>query len=374
MPKGSGIMAFSVTSQDEDMNRYQPPLTLTTKILALIAEISEQIGQLSAVDDSHQTPQLRRGNRIRTIQASLAIENNTLSIEQVTAVLSGQRVLGLPREIQEVRNAFAAYESMPGWQPGSRADLLRAHELLMHGLIDDFGRFRRDGVGIYRGERLVHMAPPPSRVAHLIDDLQAWVDASDWHPLIISCVFHYEFEFIHPFADGNGRMGRLWQTLILSRWRPILAYLPVEAVIRDQQDAYYAALSEADQKAESTPFVEFMLQALSVALKEASRSTSVTDQVADQVTDQVAKLLLVLEGTEPRKVSELMAEVGLAHKATFRANYLKPALGKGLIEMTHPDSPNSPAQRYRLTEYGKQSAKKNGAVSAFPKPIGGPLI
>jgi len=333
------------------MSRYQPPLTLTTRILALIAEISEQIGQLSAVGDSRQTPQLRRGNRIRTIQASLAIENNTLSIEQVTAVLAGQRVLGLPREIQEVRNAFATYESMPDWQPGSRADLLRAHELLMHGLIDDCGRFRQAGVGIYRGEQLVHMAPPPSRVAHLMDDLLAWLGASDWHPLIISCVFHYEFEFIHPFADGNGRMGRLWQTLMLSQWRPVLAYLPVEAVIREQQDAYYAALSAADQLAEATPFVEFMLQALSVALAEAARSEPPTDQV----TDQVARLLRVLHDGSSLKVNELMAKVGLAHKATFRANYLKPALAAGLIEMTDPDSPKSPAQRYRLTTVGKVS-------------------
>jgi len=333
------------------MSRYQPPLTLTTRILALIAEISEQIGQLSAVGDSRQTPQLRRGNRIRTIQASLAIENNTLSIEQVTAVLAGQRVLGLPREIQEVRNAFATYESMPDWQPGSRADLLRAHELLMHGLIDDCGRFRQAGVGIYRGEQLVHMAPPPSRVAHLMDDLLAWLGASDWHPLIISCVFHYEFEFIHPFADGSGRMGRLWQTLILSQWRPVLAYLPVEAVIREQQDAYYAALSAADQLAEATPFVEFMLQALSVALAEAARSEPPTDQV----TDQVARLLRVLHDGSSLKVNELMAKVGLAHKATFRANYLKPALAAGLIEMTDPDSPKSPVQRYRLTKIGKAS-------------------
>ncbi|VVO42410.1 Fic family protein [Pseudomonas fluorescens] len=345
------------------MSRYQPPLTLTTRILALIAEISEQIGQLSAVDDRRQTPQLRRGNRIRTIQASLAIENNTLSIEQVTAVLAGQRVLGLPREIQEVRNAFAAYEAMPDWQPGSRADLLQAHKLLMHGLIDDFGQFRQAGVGFYRGERLAHMAPPPSRVAHLIDDLLAWLGATDWHPLIISCVFHYEFEFIHPFADGNGRMGRLWQTLILSQWRPVLAYLPVEAVIREQQDAYYAALSAADQLAESTPFVEFMLQALSLALKEATQSEPVTDLVTDlvtdQVTDQVVRLLLSLLGRGPMKVSELMEEVGLAHKATFRANYLKPALAAGLIEMTNPDSPKSPAQRYRLTELGKQAATRS---------------
>ena len=352
-------MSASVASLDEDMSRYQPPLTLTTRMLALIADISEQIGQLSAVDDCRQTPQLRRGNRIRTIQASLAIENNTLSIEQVTAVLAGQRVLGLPREIQEVRNAFAAYESMPDWQPDSRTDLLRAHELLMGGLIDDCGQFRRSGVGIYRGEKLVHMAPPPSRISHLMDDLLAWLGASDWHPLIISCVFHYEFEFIHPFADGNGRMGRLWQTLILSQWRPVLAYLPVEAVIREQQDAYYGALSAADQLAEATPFVEFMLQALSLALEEAVRSEPVTDQVIDQVTDQVARLLGVLRESASLKVNELMAQVGLAHKATFRANYLKPALVADLIEMTVPDSPNNPAQRYRLTELGKQTAGRS---------------
>lgn len=340
------------------MSRYQPPLTLTTKMLALIAEISEQIGRLSAVDDRRQTPQLRRGNRIRTIQASLAIENNTLSIEQVTAVLAGQRVLGLPREIQEVRNAFAAYEAMPGWQPSSRTDLLRAHALLMGGLIDNCGQFRRAGVGIYRGEKLVHMAPPPSRITHLMDDLLAWLGASDWHPLIVSCVFHYEFEFIHPFADGNGRMGRLWQTLILSEWRPVLAYLPVEAVIREQQEAYYAALSAADQMAESTPFVEFMLQALSLALEEAVRNEPVTAQVTDQVTDQVAKLLRALRGSAPLGVNDLMAEVGLAHKATFRANYLKPALEVGLIVMTDPDSPRSPVQRYRLTVQGELIAAR----------------
>lgn len=160
-----------VLELDEDMSRYQPPLTLTTKILALVGDISEQIGQLSVGDDNRQTPQLRRGNRIRTIQASLAIENNTLSVEQVTAVLDGKRVLGLPREIQEVRNAFAAYEAMPNWVASDRADLLQAHEQLMYGLIDDAGRYRQSGVGIYRGEQLVHMAPPASRVTHLVDDL-----------------------------------------------------------------------------------------------------------------------------------------------------------------------------------------------------------
>ncbi|AZC30467.1 Fic family protein [Pseudomonas chlororaphis] len=330
------------------MSRYQPPLTLTPSMLALVAEISEQVGRLSARHESTLTPQLRRGNRIRTIQASLAIENNTLSIEQVTAVLDGRRVLGLPREIQEVRNAFAAYEAMSGWQPSSRAHLLGAHGLLMHGLIDDAGQLRRAGVGIYREERLVHMAPPPSRVPTLVDDLLNWLSSTDLHPLLASCVFHYEFEFIHPFADGNGRMGRLWQTLILSLWRPVLAWLPVETVIREQQDAYYAALSAADQQTEATPFVEFMLQALQQALLDSRQS----DQVTDQVSDQVARLLHVLDGSVALKAGELMQHLQLVHRPTFRNNYLAPALAAGLIEMTDPDSPRSPVQKYRLTAQG----------------------
>ncbi|KFJ90109.1 Fic family protein [Pseudomonas sp. 1-7] len=325
------------------MKHYQPPLTLTPQMLALVAEISEQVGRLTAQRSDALTPQLRRGNRIRTIQASLAIENNTLSVEQVTAVLDGKRVLGLPREIQEVRNAFAAYDAMPGWQPQRQADLLAAHGLLMRGLIDDAGRYRQGGVGIYREGRLLHMAPPASRVASLMQDLLRWLGASDWHPLIASCVFHYEFEFIHPFADGNGRMGRLWQTLILSRWRPVLAYLPVETVICDQQEAYYAALAAADQAAEAMPFVEFMLAALRQALVEAGQS----DQVNDQVSDQVARLLQALPPGVALKSSELMQRLGLSRRPTFTQNYLKPALAAGLIEMTDPASPRSPAQQYR---------------------------
>lgn len=325
------------------MSNYQPPLTVTPRILALVAEISEQVGLLTACRNAALTPQLRRGNRIRTIQASLAIENNTLSVEQVTALLDGKRVLGLPREIQEVRNAFATYDAMPGWRPESQSDLLAAHGMLMHGLIDDAGRYRRGGVGIYRGTRLLHMAPPASRVATLVHDLLHWLANNDWHPLIISCVFHYEFEFIHPFADGNGRMGRLWQTLLLSQWRPVMAYLPVETVIHEQQDAYYAALAAADQAAEATPFVEYMLKALLRALVEAEES----DQVTDQVTDQVASLLNVMPAGVALKSSDLMHRLGLSHRATFRKGYLHPALAAGLIEMTDPDSPRSPKQQYR---------------------------
>lgn len=331
------------------MASYAPPVTLTPTMLALVADISEQVGRLSAMHERQLTPQLRRGNRIRTIQASLAIENNTLSVEQVTAVLEGKRVLGLPREIQEVRNAFATYEAMTDWRPGSREHLLKAHALLMHGLIDDAGHLRQGGVGIYRGDRLLHMAPPANRVGELIDQLLGWLGKTDLHPLIASCVFHYEFEFIHPFADGNGRMGRLWQTLVLSQWRPVLAYLPVETVIRDQQDAYYSALSASDQAAEATVFVEFMLD----AIKKALTQTESTDPVSEPVTDPVRRLLDLLREHGALKPVELRAHLGLTHRQTFRSNYLDPALAAGLVEMTNPSSPNSPTQRYQLTRRGR---------------------
>ncbi len=219
------------------MSHYQPPFTITPAILHLVAEIGEALGHWSAWSGGELSPRLRRGNRIRTIQASLAIENNTLSEEQVTAVLGGKQVLGLPREIQEVRNAFATYEHLPHWQPASLHDLLAAHGLLMAGLLDDAGQLRSGGVGIYHDKVLVHMAPPAKRVPVLMQNLLDWLARGEVSALVASYIFHYEFEFIHPFADGNGRMGRLWQTLILSRWKPLLAFLPVETVIREQQAA-----------------------------------------------------------------------------------------------------------------------------------------
>lgn len=199
---------------------YEPPFTLTPRVLALVAEIGEALGRIVGRAGAPAPPALRRGNRLRTIQASLAIENNSLTLEQMTAVIAGKRVLGPPKEIQEVRNAFAAYEAMETWKPWNAKDLLAAHKLLMTGLVDHPGRFRAGGVGIAQGKKIVHLAPPAERVPGLINDLLSWLKRTDAHPLIASCVFHYELEFIHPFADGNGRMGRLWQTLILSRCWP----------------------------------------------------------------------------------------------------------------------------------------------------------
>lgn len=339
---------------------YEPPFTITPAVLNRVAEISELLGRWNATASSGvaPSPRLRREQRIRSIQASLAIENNSLSVEQVTAVLDGKHVLAPPREVQEVRNAFVAYERLPEWRADSADDLLQAHALLMSGLLDTPGQWRSGGVGIYRGERLVHMAPPAARVATGVSDLLAWLGRTDTHPLVASCVFHYEFEFIHPFADGNGRMGRLWQTLVLSHWQSALAWLPVETVIRERQDEYYAALAASDRASDATAFVEFMLGALATALQQAvqreantGRDTDqVSDQVSDQVDEAVARLLEVLGAGETLKAAELMQRLGLRHRPTFRAHYLNPALAAGWIEMTDPNAPRSPMQKYRRTQ------------------------
>lgn len=266
---------------------YQPPFNITANILNTVAEISELQGRWSATNQGELSPQLRRENRIRTIQASLAIEHNSLSLEQVTAILDGKRVLGLPREIQEVRNAFAAYEQLSQWQPTNAEHLLAAHERLMFGLLDNAGRWRNSGVGIFRDQQLILMAPPATQIPRLMDDLLNWLKTTDHHPLISSCVFHYEFEFIHPFSDGNGRLGRLWQTLILSGWRTEMAFLPVETIIREQQSDYYQVLGIADQQSDCTVFIDFMLNALAEALR-AGIATQSPPTLSGEMTGKVS--------------------------------------------------------------------------------------
>lgn len=278
------------------MTHYRPPFSFTAPIVEKVSRISELIGIWSARSASHLTPLLRRVNRIKTIQASLAIEQNTMTEEQVRTILEGKPVMGPPNEINEVRNAFVAYEKMDTWNPSSEKDLFEAHHLLMMGLADEIGRYRSGGVGIYQGNQLVHMAPPSKQLPHLMANLLNWLSQTDLPPLVASCVFHYEFEFIHPFSDGNGRMGRLWQTLILSQWRQELAWLPVETVIKDRQQAYYYALGKSDHVAQATPFVDFMLDAIEDALHQSiAKSDPVNDGVNDVVKDGV---LIKLDGID----------------------------------------------------------------------------
>ncbi|PJC85871.1 cell filamentation protein Fic [Vibrio sp. HA2012] len=334
---------------------YTPPFSITNDILNMVAEISGLLGRLEISNPELMSPQLRRGNRIKTIQASLAIENNTLTLEQVTSVIDGKRVLGLPHEIQEVTNAFKAYEHLSDWSACSVKDLLEAHGQLMYGLVEQSGQFRNGGVGIYRGETLIHMAPPADRVPVLVAELLDWVERTDTHSLITSGVFHYEFEFIHPFSDGNGRMGRLWQTLLLSRWQPLFAYLPVESVIKEQQEAYYQALSDSDKQSEATPFISFILNALLIALKEVGNESSPsTDSRSISAEDyEYVALLNALNELGQASHSELMGKVRLKHRPTFRKKYLLPALEAGYVEMLYPDSPKSPKQKYLLSESGR---------------------
>jgi Fic family protein len=297
------------------------------------------------------SPQLRRQNRINTIHASLAIENNTLSLDQVTDIIDGKPVVGPHRDIQEVHGAIAAYETLERWTPSSLTDLLAAHKLLMTGLVDTPGQLRYCNVEIMQRDKVVHKAPSHRFVSQHMYNLLSWLKDTDEHPLVASCVFHYEFEFIHPFVDGNGRMGRLWQTLILSKWNPLCAFIPVETTVRNRQSEYYASLRQSDVQGESTKFVEFMLMALHGTLNSALAKIYESDQVRDQVSDQVSRLIIAL-ATGDKSASELMKALNLRHAPTFRNNYLAPALTAGIIERTQPSSPRSPTQRYRLTKKG----------------------
>ena len=335
------------------MAGYEPPFHMTNQIIDLLMQISEQLGRITVLQPESITPHLRKENRIRTIHSSLAIEHNSLSVEQVTAIINGKRVLGNPNEIKEVQNAYQAYELMLNLNPYSVDDLLNAHRLMMQDLIKENGKFRTGAVGVYEGEKVIHVAPPAKFVSGQIKDLISWYKRSELQPLVKSAIFHYEFEFIHPFADGNGRMGRLWHTILLGQWKELFYWLPIEDLIRKRQNGYYDALGRSDKDGDSSEFVHMMLQVIKDTLVEYEGNT---DQENDQESDQVkidnpyVKKLLEVIGNETMSAKELMDALGLSHRPTFRNNYLNPALELGVIERTIPDKPNSRNQRYRKIE------------------------
>ena len=262
------------------MYNKKPPFEISTSILDKIAEIAELVGQVNAVAGLTTNPMLRRTNRIRTIYSSLAIEQNTLSLEQVTAVLNGKRVIAPPKDIAEVKNAYEIYEMMDSLNPYSVDDLLNAHAVMTRGLTEESGCFRSGPVGVVDKQgNILHFGTLPDYAPGLTMELLDWIKDSNIHMLIKSCVFHYELEVIHPFADGNGRIGRLWHTLLLTQWKPMFAWLPVESIIHDRQDEYYAAINRSNYKGESTAFIEFMLSAIQEALIEAVQTSGAAESM-----------------------------------------------------------------------------------------------
>lgn len=243
-----------------------PPYEITQKILILVSSISEKLGQINAKYLDKPSPKLRKENRIKTIHSSLSIEGNTLSTEQITALLEKKRVVGPQKDVTEVLNAITVYEQINSLNPYASKSFLHAHKLLLDGLIPKAGQYRKSGVGIVAGEHITHMAPPATNVPHLMNELFTYLKSSEELTLIKSCVFHYEMEFIHPFLDGNGRMGRLWQTLILMKEYPVFEFIPFENLIHQTQTSYYEALSKSDKLGKSTPFIEYMLEVIDISL------------------------------------------------------------------------------------------------------------
>ena len=259
--------------------QYEPPFKITSKAINLISEISAELERLSIRLEHSDSVRLRKVNRMKTIQGSLAIEGNTLTEEQVTALIDGKHIIAPMKEVQEVKNAIQAYERCMSFNPYKKEDLLTAHKLMTMGLVDNPGHFRRGGVCIAGKDGISHIAPPADRVPFLMDDLFQWLKDTDTHPLIKSSVFHYEFECIHPFEDGNGRMGRLWHSRILAEWRPLFIHIPIENMILQNQAAYYKALEYSTEQNDSGIFIDFMLDIIMKTIQESKRNDTVNDTV-----------------------------------------------------------------------------------------------
>ncbi len=246
----------------------KPPHKITSRIIELIASISQKIGEINAAYLYRPSTELRRKNRIKTIQSSLEIEGNSLSLDQVAAIIDNKRIIAPGKDILEVKNAIKAYNSFESFNPTSLISFCKAHEILMTGLIENAGKIRTKSVGIIKGSTVTHVAPPGNIVRSLVKDLFSYLKTDPDLPLIKSCVFHYEIEFIHPFLDGNGRIGRLWQTLILRKYSPVFEFLPIESLIKSRQSEYYKILGDSDNIGDSTGFIEFLLQIIYESLEE----------------------------------------------------------------------------------------------------------
>lgn len=304
---------------------YTPPFTMTDEITNLVIEIAEFTGAMTVSEQLSKNPKLRRENRIRSIHSSLAIEQNSLTMDQVSDIIDGKRVLGPPQDIREVQNAYEAYEIMTRLNPYSVRDLLKAHKIMTECLVKEAGVFRSKSVGVYAGEWLIHIGTPANYVPVLIGQLFNWLKKSKLHPLVKSCIFHYEFEFIHPFADGNGRTGRLWHTLILAKWQEFFLWIPIETIIHERQADYYKALNSSNIDGESTEFVRFMLELIRDLLKELSHNGVMNKE---KTLDE--KLLDLLKDDGNQSAAGLAEIVGCSQRTVQRV--LKRLVDAGKIE------------------------------------------
>lgn len=297
---------------------YTPPFTMTEEITNLVIEIGEQVGAVAVYDSLRSNPRLRRESRIRSIHSSLAIEQNTLTLDQMTDVIDGKTVFGPSQDIREVKNAYEAYERVSALNPYSVKNLLMAHKIMMDGLVEEAGCFRSGNVGVYAGKQLIHAGSPAKYVPGLMKQLFEWLKESKMHPLVKSCIFHYEFEFIHPFADGNGRTGRLWQSLILQKWKDFFAWMPIETLIYAKQEGYYNALNASNSAGESTVFVVFMLEIIRDALKDVVNSQSKSCDVGTNVGTNEEKVLALLRQDSKLTAKTIASTLGLTNRQVER--------------------------------------------------------
>ncbi len=328
------------------MDNYIPPFEITNNMLDRVSSIMKIIGKLDNYKDLNKMPILRRNNRIKSIHSSLAIEANSLSLDQVKDIIDGKTVLGPQDEIQEVKNAYEAYKMIKKVNPYSITDLKKVQGLLTSLLTKDSGKFRKGNEGVFDEHgNCIHVCPPPEQIDELMKQLFGWMknNKDKINPLILSSVFHYEFVFIHPFSDGNGRTSRLWQNIILSNWEEIFEYVPIESQIKKYQDNYYKVINNCNKAGNSTEFIEFILKMIDETLLDLFNSTSIQ---SSHISSYVNKLLEVMEPGVTMTSSELMEKLGMKSRISFRENYLNPAIENGLVKMTHPDKPTSKNQMY----------------------------
>ena len=328
------------------MNKYTPPFEISNEMLQKVSDIMEKIGKLDSYSNLDKTPYLRKQTKINSVHSSVAIENNPLSLEQVKDVINGKLVIGEQKDIQEVKNAYKAYEMLKDINPYSIDDLKKVHGVMTFLVEDVSGKFRTTPEGVFdENGNCIFVCPPGDRVNILMNDLFEWLNENKdtIHPLILSSIFHYEFVFIHPFTNGNGRMVRLWQNSILYQWKNIFEYLPIESKIQKYQDEYYHSITQCHKNANSNVFIEFMLKMIDETLDEA---ISTSHLPITNETININKLLDVMETGKPMTANEIMEKLEIKSKETLRGRYLDPAIKQGLVNLTIPDKPTSKNQMY----------------------------